>query len=210
MINVKKGTAHSLQQSDLRGTATANIAAGMLCYISSTGATTATPATTYSNLGPRGFALNSSGDGDVIESGKIALYSLDGNSIIETDMVDLTGDSTTAISLTDYPLGTPIYASQAAAGKVSKLATGTPGAVIGWVEGVRFLQNATPYTISPLGGTSKAITQNATSATENAAYNAANAAGNTNLPTYTASTVSVTYKAQVNVPVLSIKLAAGI
>ena len=107
MINIKKGTAFTLQQSDVRGfnpnpaqygSGTA-ITAGALCYVSApssigtVGTVTAVPAgggvpSTF--VGLKGFAINNSYDGDAIESGKIALYTLDGNSIIETDQLTVT------------------------------------------------------------------------------------------------------------------------
>jgi hypothetical protein len=203
MINIKKGPAHSLGQADIRGTASTGIYAGMLCYIDTSGIVQKAGGTTYSQLGLRGFAINNSNDGDVIESNKIALYTLDGASVIETDQVDTATDG--AITAANYPVGTPLYASQQTnkAGLVGKTSTGTPGPVIGYVEGIRFLQNCTPY---PSGVSSS---QNYTSATEQAAYDAANAAGSTNIPIYTATTKSATFKAQVNVPVLAIKLASS-
>jgi len=226
MINIKKGTAHSLQQSDLRGTVTSNtgnVLAGSLCYLSNGTAYNSITAaagsialaggaaavsSTQGCPGIRGFAINNLGDGDVIESGKIALYTLDGESIIETDQVDLTGDSASSISATSYPIGTPIYQSQSAAGKVAKLATGTPGPIIGWVEGIRYLQTNTPTAGSvPDSGTTTAVTQNYISATEYAAYTAS-AGGN--FPTYSSSTLSASYKPQVNIAVLGIKLASGV
>jgi hypothetical protein len=231
MINVKKGPAHSLGQADIRGTAPTatqlsaatgtgvssntytngaptTVIAGMLCRIdSTTGAVTPGGCGGTTNNGLRGFAINNLGDGDVIESQKIALYSLDGVSIIETDQVDITLDSVAAVSLTNYPVGTAIYQSTATAGLVSKTSTNA-GNLIGYVEGVRYLQNSTPNPVVPLGGTGKSLTQNYTSATEAADYAASNAAGNTNFPAYTPSTGSATFKAQVNVPVLSIKLAS--
>ena len=214
MINIVKGTAHSLQQSDLRGGAITGVLAGMIAHVAANGNVAVGGDST---TGLRGFAINNSGDGDVIESNVIALYSLDGNSILETDQTDSNDGALTAYT---FPVGTPMYASQVVPGKVTKFANtlntaGTPsgtastganitsnGPVIGWVSGIRSLQNATPY---PSGTSSS---QNYTSSTETAAINAANAAGNTNFPTYANSTKSATYKAQVNVPVLGIKLAA--
>ena len=219
MINIKKGTAFSLSQSDIRGlnpgapygtSGATVITAGSLNYVNSSGVVTAAGGTTYSNGGIRGFAINNSYDGDALESGKIALYTLDGNSVIETDQVDVVGDigggsTNSAINTTNYPVGTPLYASQATAGLVSKTTSGTPGPIIGWVEGVRALQNATPY---PSG---VSFTQNATSATEFAAQQYAATNGLTNAFQANSTTGnSRTFKAQVNVNVLSIKLASGV
>jgi hypothetical protein len=221
MINVKKGPAHSLGQSDLRGAITSNtgtVIAGALCYLANgTTYNSITPAAgsvalaggaaavsaTQGCPGIRGFAINSITDGDVIESGKLALYLLDGQSIIETDQVDYTGDSGT-LTATTYPIGTPLYQSQTAAGKVSKLTSGTPGPVIGYVEGIRYLQLSQPGATNASAGT-----QSYTSATEAAAYNAANASGATNFPVYTATTGTASFKPQTNVAVLAIKLASG-
>ena len=216
MINVKKGNAHSLGQSDIRGTQQPGILAGMICNVDTAGYVN--PGVSYTAgaaAGLRGFAINTSavgtygGDGDVLESNKIALYTLDGNSIIETDQTDTVQDG--VLSATTYPVGTAIYASSNAAGAgtgygtVTKSSTnsasGSNGTIIGWVEGVRFLQNATPF---PSG---LSQTQNYTSATETAAIAAEGTTSN-GQPTYTPSTKSATYKYQYNVPVLSIKLAA--
>ena len=217
MINVKKGNAHSLHQTDYRGTnnnpaqygttpytsGTNYLYAGMLAYINSSGVVLPFPASGGSASSIKGFVINNNFDGDAIESQKIALYALDGSSIIETDQVDLTQDSVTAINLTNYPLGTPIYASGGTAGLVSKTSgSGAYGTIIGWVENVRFLQNATPY---PAGSSSS---QSYTSATETAAVAAETATSN-GQPIYSPSSKTATYKAQINVPVLSIKLAAA-
>jgi hypothetical protein len=231
MINVFKGIAYSLSQVDVRGSApTASqlsaatatgvssntytngapttVIAGMLCRIDqSTGAVIPGGCGGATPNGLRGFAINNLGDGDVIESNKIGLYTLDGNSVIETDQVDITLDSVSAINTTNYPVGTPIYQSTATAGLVSKTSTNA-GNLVGYVNSVRYLQNSTPSPAVPLGGTGKSLTQNYTSATEAAAYNAANAAGTTNIPVYTSTTGSATFKAQVNVAVLGIKLAS--
>lgn len=210
MINVKKGNAHSLRQTDYRGTnpnpnqytgSGTVITAGELCYINSSGVVAGTPASATACL--KGFAINNSYDGDAIESGKIALYALDGSSVIETDQVDLTADSVAAINTTNYPVGTPVYPSSATVGLVSKTAgTGAYATPIGWVEGVRFLQNASPF---PSG---KPATQDYTSATEAAAI-AAESASSNGQSIYNPSTKSATYKGQVNVPVLAVKLSVG-
>jgi len=200
MINVKKGNAHSLHQTDYRGanpnptqygTGGTVITAGELVYINSSGVVAGVPTTGGATfVGLKGLAINNSYDGDAIESQKIAIYALDGSSIIETDQVD---SNDGALNLTTYPVGTPLYPSLNTVGLVSKT-NGTSGnawaAPIGWVEGVRFLQNATPY---PSGKTQSA--QNYPSLLE--AYNG------------TPVTGSFAYKAQVNIPVLAIKLASN-
>jgi hypothetical protein len=210
MINVKKGQAFSLHQADIRGTnpnptaysgSGTVITAGELCY-SNAGTIAGVPAaggvpSTF--VGLKGFAINNSYDGDAIESQKIALYTLDGNSIIETDQVD---SNDGALNLTTYPVGTPIYPSQNTVGLVSKTngsSTNAWAAPIGWVEGVRYLQNATPY---PSGVTQ--ASQNYTSATESSATQT-----QSGISTYNGTTKSSTYKAQVNIPLLAIKLASN-
>jgi hypothetical protein len=212
MINVKKGTAHSLLQTDFRGT-NPNPAAygtgtplyqGMLCYLNA-GVTTAYPTTGGPTNCIKGFAINNSFDGDAIESKTIALYALDGASIIETDQVaDASGGL--ASNSAAYTVGAPIYASGTTAGCVSiTQGSGAYAVVLGYVTGIRFLQNATPY---PVG---LAATQSYVSATETAAYNAEtvnNATGSNGQPIYTPTTGSYTFKPQVNVAVLGIKLAA--
>jgi hypothetical protein len=231
MINVKKGIAHSLAQADLRGTnpnpaqygtGTA-LTAGSICNIDTTGYVNLGQTVTGGSIGLHGFAINNSYDGDAIESQKIALYSLDGISIIETDQVDLLGDngSTTvawALNSTNYPVGTPLYISTAHPGLVSLMpgnssatlgagygttSTGTKvnAGPIGWVEGIRFLQNATPYP----AGIQTAAGQSYTSATETAAAAAETATSN-GQPIYNPTSRTAYFKAQINVPVLSIKL----
>lgn len=196
MLQVIKGTAFSLQQSDMRGLAPGTaVLAGSVAYVNSSGVVTLGGT---GSAGVRGLTINNSTDGDVLESGKIALYSFDGNSIVATDQVDLTTDSTSAINATNYPVGTPIYASTTA-GLVAKTTT-TNGPIIGWVTEVRQ---------SPQYGAQQAsaanTAQNYTSATESAAY-AANPVG---LP-YTSSTKAGSFKPQVFVSMLAIKLAATI
>jgi len=211
MINVKKGNAHSLHQTDYRGanpnptqygTGGTVITAGELVYINSSGVVAGVPTTGGATfVGLKGLAINNSYDGDAIESQKIAIYALDGSSIIETDQVD---SNDGALNLTTYPVGTPLYPSLNTVGLVSKT-NGSSGnlweAPIGWVEGVRNLQNATPYPSGVVGSS-----QNYTSATESAAIAAE---GSAQSPSYTPSTKSATYKAQINIPVLSIKLNVG-
>lgn len=195
MINVKKGTAFSLHQTDIRGgnpgspygTSGATVlTAGSIAHVDATTGNVTLGGTGANGL--RGFTINNSYDGDALESGKIALYTLDGNSVLETDQVDLTGDSVSAITVANYPVGTPLYASTSTAGLVGKTSNGN--GIIGWVEGVRSLQNATPY---PSGVAQSA--QNYPSLLE----------ANNGTPV----TKSFAFKAQVNIPVLGIKLAAS-
>ena len=180
MINIKKGTAHSLQQSDIRGTYNTGVTAGMVVHVDANGVVQVggtNNANSDGTNGVRGFAINNSTDGDAIESNKIAVYTFDGNSIIETDQVE------NAVTLANYPLGTPVY-SKGATGVVTTTSTNN-GPIIGWVEGVRNLQAC-------LG-----VTQSAQS------YPSVDSSGNLTTKTYA-------FKAQVNIPVLSIKLAATV
>jgi hypothetical protein len=128
MINVKKGPAMSLKQADVRGTSVTGVTAGMVCYLGTDGAIHI-GGTPSGSTGIMGFAINNSTDGDAVESNKIALYTLDGISIIETDQI--TG------ALTNYPVGAPVYA--ASTGLITSSNT-NQGGVIGWVEGQRSLQ----------------------------------------------------------------------
>jgi len=134
MINVKKGTAHSLQQADVRGTWITGVVSGMVCYVDGTDnpGQIAIGAVPLNKTGILGFAINDSTDGDAIESNKIALYTLDGQSVIETDQV------TQTVNSTNFPIGTPVYAA-VTTGLVTNVATGQAGP-IGWVEGIRSLQ----------------------------------------------------------------------
>jgi hypothetical protein len=77
-----------------------------------------------------GFAINNGTDGDVVESGKMGMFLLDGASVIETDKAAL------AITSSNYAIGAPIKA-----GTDGTVATGTPGTdrIIGYVEGIRSL-----------------------------------------------------------------------
>lgn len=134
MINTKKGTAHSLQQSDLRGLAKAaeGVVAGMLCHINASGQVIK-GVTAQGVDDVLGFAINNQADGDVIESGRIALYALDGNSVIETDQTD------EDITASNYPTGTRL-AGDLATGLVKVWESGDR--VIGYVEGIRALPTA--------------------------------------------------------------------
>lgn len=184
MINVKKGTAHSLQQSDIRGLwdGSTTIVAGSIAYVDGTTGIVTKGAPLSGASGMLGFTINDDGnsDGDVKESGKIALYTLDGSSILETDQTE------NAITTGNYTIGAPLYAfksSSANAGKVTVTASADSAGPIGWVEGIRSLQ----------------ADGNATFASQN--YPSLDSAGNLTTKAYV-------YKGQKNIPVLSIKLAA--
>ena len=133
MINARKGTAHSLAQADIVGTIVAGqgVVAGMVCRLHTDGTIlkgNASATTIQDTL--LGFAINNQDDGDVIESGKLGLYSLDGNSVIETDQTAAT------ITAGNYPIGTALTAQTD-----GLVADGTPASdrIIGWVYGIRSL-----------------------------------------------------------------------
>jgi len=180
MINVVKGPAHSLGQSDIRGTWLTGVIAGMLCYVDGTDTPgkIALGPLAQNKTGIVGFAINNSTDGDAIESGKIALYTLDGASVIETDQM------TETVNTTNYPIGKPVY--MGASGLVTNVATNQVSP-IGWVEGIRSLQS---------GANASAGAQNYASLTENLGG--------------TAATLSYNYSGQFNTSVVAIKLAAGV
>lgn len=154
MINVKKGSAHSLQQTDKVGLAKASegVVAGMVCRINASNEVVkgSTDAAAADDL--LGFAINNQTDGDVIESGKISLYLLDGSSVIETDQ------STAAINTTNYVVGARV-AAIAGTGMVRPWETGDR--VIGYVEGVRDLPGnpSVSQAYLDLAGNSKTKTQ---------------------------------------------------
>jgi hypothetical protein len=152
MINFKKGTGHSLAQSDKAVAAKAGegVVAGMLVNIDTgevvKGVTSQGAANTL------GFAINNQTDGDVINSGKIGVLLLDGNSVIETDQVEL------AINSTNYPVGTRL-AGDTTTGKVKTWSSGDR--IVGYVEGIRTLPVQTSnvtQNYTSVSGTTKSAT----------------------------------------------------
>jgi hypothetical protein len=132
-INFKKGPALTLGQTDKVAKVTGNIEAGQVVRLVTNGSVveahsgaSASPAPASDLLG---FAINNSTDGDVIESGKIGVYLLDGATVLETDKADAT------INYSNYPLGSAITANTN--GTVSAASNGDK--VIGYVEGIRSL-----------------------------------------------------------------------
>lgn len=123
MINVRKGPAHGLSQTDFVGDLTADegVVAGMLVRKGANGAITkVTTLTTAAESGLVGFAVTNQSEGDAIESGKIGAYALDGGSVIETDQV------TTSLSgLTASDIGKAVVADGSTAGKVKVVAHGS-------------------------------------------------------------------------------------
>lgn len=145
MINIKKGTALSLKQSDKLATAIAGVTAGMVVSLD-----VSNPSTIFIGVTGQGadnlvgFAINNSTDGDVISVGKIGIYVLDGNSVIETDQV------TGTINATNFPVGNRVAAD------------GTTGAVKLWASGDRVLGYVDSIRSLP---STKSVTQNYTDVT---------------------------------------------
>lgn len=143
MINFKKGPALSLHQVNYIGSAKTDegVVAGMVVRVVQSGGATEVVRGTDDNTSTGylyGFAINSQDSGDVIESGKIGVYALDGASVIETDQFSGSASSYTVGSLVSvYEAEAP----DANAGKI-KLA-GAGERAIGQVEGVRDLPGIT-------------------------------------------------------------------
>ena len=128
MINVKKGSAHSLAQSDFIGTQGVAVTAGAIVFKDTDGGIKPVTLALSATNGRVGFAIQDSTQGDVISSGKLGVYGLDGNSVIETDQ--FTG------VITDYVIGAKVGLGTTA-GKVSVYASGL---VIGTVVESRTLR----------------------------------------------------------------------
>lgn len=133
MINFKKGPGLSLGQSDkvAKLAASQAIEAGHVVRIDSVTGMVTKGASATPNDDLLGFAINNGTDGDVVESGKMGVYLLDGASVIETDKAAL------AITSANYPIGTPLKADE----NTGAVSTGTVGThrIIGFVEGIRSL-----------------------------------------------------------------------
>lgn len=146
MINFKKGPALSLHQVNYVGKpgSSEGIVAGMVVRYDTVSKTWKKGAagSTAAIDALYGFAINTQDAGDVIESGVIGVYALDGSSVIETDQVE--GDIDT------YAVGAPVSVSTA--GKIKKITVTnnepTTDKIIGYVEGIRELPGrATETTI---------------------------------------------------------------
>lgn len=148
MINFKKGPALSLHQVNYLGKAKNNegIVAGMVVAINNSGEvvkpTIADSAADKDLL--LGFAINSQSSGDVIESGVIGVYALDGASVIETDQTEH------EVTSTNYPIGTRLSVVTGT-GAVCTVANNYAGQVIGQVEGIRTIPG-TVQTLSDNNG----------------------------------------------------------
>jgi len=134
MINFKKGPALSLHQVNYIGKAKSGegIVAGMVVQVDSNGdvvkPTIAGAAADKAKV--LGFAINSQDAGDVIESGVIGVYALDGASVVETDQVKNT------ITAANYPTGS-LLGVESGTGLVISVANDYAYKVIGQVEGIR-------------------------------------------------------------------------
>jgi hypothetical protein len=162
MINVRKGTAHSLAQTDFVGDlkASEGVVAGMLVQKEQTTGDI-TKITTYINAtetyGLVGFALTNQSEGDAIESGKIGAYALDGGSVIETDQY--TGTVTSA------DIGKAVVADGSTAGKVKVVtwADANTSRIVGTVYDTprSIYVGQTAYTVLPIklgtGGATVAV-----------------------------------------------------
>lgn len=132
MINFKKGPALSLHQVNYIGKVNSGegVIAGMVVEINSEGkvvkASAAGTAADKAKL--YGFAINSQSAGDVIESGVIGVYALDGASVVETDQL--------AQDVADYAIG-ELVAVEDGTGLVKTMTTASTERAIGQVEGTR-------------------------------------------------------------------------
>lgn len=136
MINFKKGPALSLHQVNYIGNSKSGegVVAGMVVTINGSGQvvkpTIAGSAADKALL--LGFAINNQDSGDVLESGVIGVYALDGASVIETDQ------ATGTINAGTYPVGS-LLKVDTGTGKVTPAANDYAYRVIGQVEGIRTL-----------------------------------------------------------------------
>lgn len=169
-INVRKGTGHSLLQTDVCGAlkASEGVDAGMLVYVDGgdVDATTglgkvkkvlpldnSTRASATNKIGKSlqiGFAITTQSEGDAIESGKIGIYVPDGGTVIETSYYSGT------ITIAD--LGKPVVqeVNGGTAGKVSVItdaaAVTSAERIIGHVYGAprSIFVGQTPVTVLPI------------------------------------------------------------
>lgn len=150
MINVRKGTPHSLAQTDFTGAVSgASVVAGMLVEKNTSG--DIVKASAIAPTGLLGFAVTNEDEGDAIESQKIGAYALGTGGVVETDQ--FTGTYTIA------DIGKPVIYS-GTAGKVkavtaASLATGQANAgatVLGHVyDAPRSIYvGFTPTTVLPI------------------------------------------------------------
>jgi hypothetical protein len=138
MINFKKGPALSLHQINYIGKAVSGqaVVAGMVVRLNNNSGTVEVLKGS-SDSSPDlnaiyGFAINNQDAGDVIESGVIGVYALDGASVIETDQAAAT------INYTNYPIGSLLTTNTSGqVVKASDQTSLTAVKIIGQVEGIR-------------------------------------------------------------------------
>jgi len=154
MINFKKGSALSLHQTNyVAPVGPESITAGMVVRISAAdglayrGFSNGSGGTITSGLGNLasgavyGIAINSSTSGDVIESGKIGIYALDGATVIETDQY--TGTPTVGQYVTTNAAGQLVALTDASASVADAQTANDPTSkIIGQVvEAAHVLEN---------------------------------------------------------------------
>jgi hypothetical protein len=160
MINFKKGPALSLHQTNyVAPVGPESITAGMVVRISGadglayrgfsngSGGTITAGAGNYGSGAIYGIAINSSTSGDVIESGKIGIYALDGATALETDQY--TGTPTVGQYVTTNAAGQLVAIADAAGatgagtaiGDSTTAALDTPKIIGQVIEGVHTLEN---------------------------------------------------------------------
>jgi hypothetical protein len=151
MINIKKGTGHSLAQSDFLGTVTVDpitravtptIVAGQI--VSKTGSSDAIVSGIDNLTDQVGFAITDTSEGDAKESKKVGAYALDGNTVVETDQV------VESVDYTNFPHGAPVYAvvGNTNRGKVTADDGSGDNLLIGTTDSIRTVYvGQTPYTV---------------------------------------------------------------
>jgi hypothetical protein len=146
MINFKKGPALSLHQVNYIGAAKTGeaVVAGMVVQINGSGEVVKATITDTANDKDvlLGFAINNQTAGDVIESGKIGVYALDGASVVETDQ------AVSTINATNYPIGALLTAT---GGLVDVVGNSFAGKIIGQVEGIRVIPRGSEPSVTVLG-----------------------------------------------------------
>jgi hypothetical protein len=146
MINFKKGPALSLHQVNYIGAAKTGeaVVAGMVVQINGSGEVVKATITDTANDKDvlLGFAINNQTAGDVIESGKIGVYALDGASVVETDQ------AVSTINASNYPIGALLTAT---GGLVDVVGNSFAGKIIGQVEGIRVIPRGSQPSVTVLG-----------------------------------------------------------
>jgi len=146
MINFKKGPALSLHQVNYIGAAKTGeaVVAGMVVQINGSGEVVKATITDSANDKDvlLGFAINNQTAGDVIESGKIGVYALDGASVVETDQ------AVSTINASNYPIGALLTAT---GGLVDVVGNSFAGKIIGQVEGIRVIPRGSQPSVTVLG-----------------------------------------------------------